>query len=135
AFDAAIAAANDAKANATTQKQVDDAVVALNDAATTYNSAKKAGTQAPAVDKTALDTAVSNANTAQTGVKVSVDGTDVPAAEQWVTQAVQTAFDAAIAAANDAKANATTQKQVDDAVVALNDAVTTYNSAKKAGTL
>ncbi|MFF2533941.1 Ig-like domain-containing protein, partial [Brevibacillus sp. NPDC058079] len=74
------------------QGKADATKVEVDKAVADLDTATKALVKKPAaVDKTALDTAVSNANTAKAGVKVSVDGTDVPAAEQWVTQAVQTA--------------------------------------------
>jgi len=86
------------------------------------------------VDVTPINTAIDKANTAQNGVKVSVDGADVDQTEKWVTEAVKKALDDAIAAANTAKTTAKTAQEVTDAAKALDDAVATYEGAKKDGT-
>ena len=135
ALDNAITAAETAKANATTQAQVDSAVTALNTAVTTFNGEKKAGTQGGgALNYSALDTAINNANAAKAGIEISADGSDVNPSQQWVTQTVMTALTNAITAAQTAKTNSTTQAQVDSAVTALNAAVAAFNGEKKAGT-
>ena len=84
---------------------------------------------------TALDTAISNANTAKAGISVSINGADVAAAVEWVKQADMDSLNDAIATAQLAKTNSTTQAQINDAVDALNDAIDTFNDAKANGTL
>jgi len=127
----AIQVAVDAKPTVKTAQEVTNAATALNNAVTTYNNAKQDGTKA-ALDTTAIDTAVSDANAAK--VVVSTDGSDVEPTDKWVKQDVQDALDDAIAAAQAAKTTATTQQDVTNAVNALNNAVTTYNNAKQDGT-
>lgn len=85
-------------------------------------------------DKTALTAALTAAEAAAKDVAVSTDGKDVAPASKWVTAADKEVLDAAIAAAQAVaeKADAT-QDEVDAAVAALNDAVKTFEAAKKDG--
>ena len=132
AISAALAVANN---TAATQKQVEDAISAINNATQTFNSAKKAGTKTEPVDATSLNSAIEAAQAAETGVKISTDGADVDPADTWVTQSVKDALDSAIAAAQAVANNSSaTQAEVDAATVSLNNATQTFNSAKKAGT-
>ena len=87
------------------------------------------------VDKTALQTAVSGANTNKATAVVSIDGSDVDQDNHWVTQVEMTAYETAISNAQAVldKADAT-QGEVDAQVTALDTATGTFNSAKKPGT-
>jgi len=87
------------------------------------------------VDKAALQTAVSGANTNKETAVVSIDGSDVDQDNHWVTQVEMTAYGTAISNAQEVlgKADAT-QGEVDAQVTALNEATTTFNNAKKSGT-
>jgi hypothetical protein len=124
------------KANAT-QTEVDNAATALNGAVSTFNAAKKDGTNTSIVeaDKAALNTAITEANTAKSGVSVDTSAENVPVGSKWVTQAELTALTDAITTAEEVntKANAT-QTEVDNAATALDNAVTIFNAAKKDGT-
>jgi hypothetical protein len=82
-----------------------------------------------------LTNAITAANTAQDGVEISADGTDVPVGTAWVTQAENDALDSAIATATTALNTATTVTAVNNAKSALDSAVTTYEAAKEDGTL
>ena len=125
-------AVRDAEAAAVTVNQVNNALAALAAKKTAFDNDKKAGTSA--ANKTALNTALSSAQTARDGTPVSTDGYDVLTTKSWVTQAVKDALAAAITAAeavaHDAGAE---QDEVDAAVTALNGALGTFNGAKQAG--
>ena len=83
----------------------------------------------------ALDTAISNANAAKTGVLISADGSDINTTNIWVTQEEMNALNAAITGAETARSQSTTQAEVDNAVNALNSFVDTFNNTmKKQGT-
>jgi len=134
AIDAAQAVANKADA---TEKEVSNALAALTTAYNTANTTKKPGTQTGGgVDKSALNTKITEANTLYNSLKESsAEGADIPAAESWVTPAQKTALksaiDAAQAVANKADATA---EEVAGALTALNTAYDTANNAKKPGT-
>jgi hypothetical protein len=84
-----------------------------------------------AIDKTALNTAIEQANDAKNGVETSPNqGKDLTPGTSWVTQAVLTTFNTAISTAETVKANAVTQAAVDGAVSALNSAKDTFTAAK-----
>jgi hypothetical protein len=88
-----------------------------------------------AVDKAALQDAISAANTNKGSVTISTDGKDVAPDNKWVTQAEAAVYTGAITAAQAVvdRANAT-QGEVDAAVTALASANAAFDSAKKAGT-
>jgi hypothetical protein len=87
-------------------------------------------------DKSALNSAIADANAAKTGVSVSADGADLAVGTLWVTQAVWDAFDAAISAANEVKSSGSAdQAQVDAATATLKAAITAFNNAKRTKTL
>ncbi|MDR2975677.1 MAG: hypothetical protein LBV00_13390 [Propionibacteriaceae bacterium] len=87
-----------------------------------------------AVDKTALAGAITTATSAPTGVKVSTDGTDVDPWNTWVTQAELDALNAAKEAAQCVlDADGVCQVDVDQATKDLQDAITTFEKAKKDG--
>ena len=85
-------------------------------------------------NKTALSQAIAAAGEAKGAVTVSVDGADIGTDAFWVTQAVMTAFEAAIAEAQALYGNAAaTQAEVDAGVTALTNAAAAFNNAKAAG--
>jgi hypothetical protein len=82
--------------------------------------------QLEAADKTALTMAITAANTAKSGVSVDTSAGNVPTGTKWVIQAVMTALTDAITAAEGVNTKSSaTQTEVDNAVTALNSAVTT----------
>jgi hypothetical protein len=89
----------------------------------------------PVVNKTALNTAIGEADAAKSGVAIETAAANVPLGIKWVTQAEMNALTDAISAAEVVKNNtAATQTEVDSAVTTLGNAVTTFNNAKKTGT-
>jgi hypothetical protein len=84
----------------------------------------------------ALDASLAAAATAKTGVVVSTDGADVTRDKQWVTEAEMAAFDSALAAAQAVRVDAdVSQSEVNEAAAALDEAVQTFNAAKKGVTV
>ncbi|MDR1353167.1 MAG: FIVAR domain-containing protein, partial [Treponema sp.] len=82
-------------------------------------------------DKTALNAAITEAETAKAGVQVSADGAGLAVGTMWVTTGTSTAFNSAIDAANGVKNDTSaSQAQVDEAVTTLNTAITAFNAAK-----
>jgi hypothetical protein len=136
ALESAISAANTVAQNAAAnQDTVDGAVTALNGAVTTFNGAKQAGTGATVAAKNELSAAIATAGAAKEGVVVNTSAANVLVGTYWVTQAVKTTLESAIATAEAVTQNAsTTQQEVTDAVAALNTAVSTFTNAKSAGT-
>ena len=132
-FESAISAATTVNANASaTQAQVDSAVSTLNTAITTFNGQKALGTKP---DKSALNSAIDEADNAKYGVEVSDYGTDVPPGTYWVTPEVMTSFNTAISNAIAVRNNTTaSQIQVDEQVSLLNFVIPFFNAAKKPGT-
>ncbi|MDR3593350.1 leucine-rich repeat protein, partial [Clostridium sp.] len=87
------------------------------------------------VDKTALTDAITAATTNSKSVSVGTDGSDVLAANKWVTAAVEKTYTDAIAAAQViADKTDSTQTEIDSAVVTLGTATTAFNTAEAAGT-
>ena len=82
-----------------TQAEVNQAVLDLDNAVTTYTNAQKAGTKIVSVevDRTALSTKIAGAHAVK--VAVSEDGSDVSPTAKWTTQEALHAFNQAIAAA------------------------------------
>jgi hypothetical protein len=121
-----------------TADEVSNAVSSLETAIGVFNTAKKMGTKTPSdsdpLVKTGLETLIANAKTNRDSVTVSADGSDVPAANQWVTGAVKTIYDNAITTAETSKTSATVNSQVAAAMTALNTATTAFNTAKRPGT-
>jgi hypothetical protein len=116
-----------------TQDEVDAATEAIVKATEDFNAAKKYGTLG--VEKDSLKDAIDSATADMNGTKVSTDGTDVPPSDQWVTSDVQKALVDAIAAAQGVyDSTSATQQEVDEATATLNDAVSTFDAAKKPGT-
>ncbi|AOY75867.1 S-layer homology domain-containing protein [Clostridium formicaceticum] len=91
--------------------------------------------QVPEVNKEALEAAITAANENKVSVAVSEDGKDIEPTEKWVTQAVMTAYKAAIVEAQVVVNNENvTQAEVDAALITLTTATTSFNEAKKFGT-
>jgi hypothetical protein len=86
------------------------------------------------VDKTALETALTAANSAKSGVTASGEGTDVFTATLWVTPDQLSAFYTAIAAAQVVYDNAdANQAAVDNAATTLETATAAFTGQKQAG--
>ncbi|QAT41889.1 S-layer homology domain-containing protein [Aminipila luticellarii] len=84
----------------------------------------------PSVDTSSIDKAVTDARSAQSGVKVSADGKDVYTDVHWVTQAQMNTLNNAISTATNAKYSVTTVAQAQDAANVLRNAITAFNSQK-----
>jgi hypothetical protein len=83
-------------------------------------------------DKSALTSAIADADAAKTGITASDGGARVAVGALWVTKAVWDAFDAAISAANEVKnSGSADQAQVDAATATLKAAITAFNNAKR----
>ena len=136
AFNQAIAAAEAMLIDTgATQAEVDQAVLNLDNAVTTYTNAQKAGTKIVSgeVDRTALSTKISDAEAVI--VAASENGSDVLPTAKWTTQEALNTFNQAIAAAEAVLIDTgATQVDVDQAVLNIDNAVTTYTNAQKAGT-
>ncbi|QUG42376.1 S-layer homology domain-containing protein [Psychrobacillus sp. INOP01] len=87
------------------------------------------------IDNSLLQTAIDMANQNKTTVKVSADGKNIDPTDYWVTQAEQDAYTNVIVSAQQliSEENAI-QENIDAKVLALNQATTAFNQAKKAGT-
>jgi hypothetical protein len=82
-------------------------------------------------NKAPLNAAITSAHTASEDVYISYnEGHDITPGTKWVTQVVFDTFNAAIAAAQTVVGKATpTKKEVDDAVAALNNAISAFTNA------
>jgi hypothetical protein len=127
AFTTAIEAAQTVGADTTaTQNVVDDVYTALNTAKTTFTNA----TRTAATNKTALNEAITTANSAKTGITSSE--TDPATGSKWVLPEDLATFNAVIEAAQTVKANDTaTQNEVDTAVSDLNTAKSDFTEKVK----
>jgi hypothetical protein len=131
AFNTAIGAAEGAKAAATTQAAVDAALGLLKEALAAFNAAVNKngpGTKSEGFTPDDLAALITQAEDAIAGVRVSTDGADIPAGEQWVTEAAVEALEAAVAAATDG--GTFTDQVYQDLAAALK----AFNDAKQAGT-
>jgi fibronectin type 3 domain-containing protein len=138
-LDTAIATADTVRYSASAiQTQVDTATDTLTTALGTFNAAKRPGTNTgggSTANKTSLIMTISAAQIERAGAVVSGNGSDLSASVSWVTQATVNALDTAIATAETVRYNASaTQTQVDAATDTLNNALGTFNAAKKPGT-
>lgn len=129
-FNNAISAAQTtSNSNSVTYNQVNSAIATLNAAITTYNNAKAPGVTP---DNTTLLDRLSFAetNTAST----SLDGSDIPSTEMWVTSEQQDVYAGVISDVSSiATSNTSTQLDLDNALVTLNSAIDVYNSHKQQG--
>ncbi len=128
-----------------TQAEIDTATTNLVSAIDTFNSQKKAGTMASAVSKTKLTTSIYSATANKDTTYTSVTGEEVPINNDgvgfedrvyyfWVTADKKVTYANAIADAQLVanKPNVTTA-EITDALTALNNATSTFDSAKSAG--
>ena len=123
AFNSAISALESASGSA-----IDAAYIALVAARSTFAAAKQHGTP---TDKSALNNAITAANTAKNNVQTAADKEEVASGLSWATaaqfNALNTAIDAATAVKNNDNA---TKNEVDTAVSNLTNATTVFNTAK-----
>ena len=131
AFDAAIAAAQNALASATTQTAINQAFTALDSAMEDFYDAFQAGTKTSGFTSAQVNTQVTAAETLKTGVKTSANGNDVSPLEYWVTSSALTAFNNAI----NALKNASGQTAIDTAYLALISAIGNFSGARQHGTI
>ncbi|KRE50741.1 S-layer homology domain-containing protein [Paenibacillus sp. Soil724D2] len=132
---AVILAATTVKNNAATQQELDDAVTSLNLAVETFTAAAQSGTKPPTpLDTTLLDEEITKAQLLPSSVQISLNGSDVDPAKQWVTTEVNETLLAAITAAQNAKSAATTQHEITVAVTDLSTAQQVFESARAFGT-
>jgi len=130
AIDAAQAVVDDAVA---TQLAVDGAITTLQIATTAFNDAKAIGSRI--ANKALLISAIASANENKASAVVSVDGSDVMPANKWVTAAVKTSYETAIASAQTVVDTADLKQDVvDTAVTTLAAATLIFNNAKQDGT-
>jgi len=88
----------------------------------------------PSVDRTLLETAISNATGVLDTAVVNTAAANVPPTQQWVTQAVRDALFDAIGVAQGVLGNAdATQAMVDNAVTTLNTARTIFEGLRQPG--
>jgi hypothetical protein len=138
ALEAALAEAEAALADpAASAEKKAGAEKALAEAQAAFTAAMGKGAKeepAAEADKTALDTAITEAEAAKTGIMVNTAAADVPVGAQWVTQAVLDTFNAAIDRAKAAAAKAAAaQAELDEAAAALKAAAAAFDHAKQAG--
>jgi hypothetical protein len=93
---------------------------------TTFNGKKATGT---VPDKTALNAAITAANTAKQGVVQAASAAEALLDSKWATPAQFTPFNTAYTAATDALAATATKNAVDTATSGLNAATPTFSSA------
>jgi hypothetical protein len=92
-------------------------------------------TLTPFVDKRALETAITAANTAKAGVVVSVNGTDVLTTVYWVSEGRMDTFTSAIAFAQAVYDDeGSDQSMVNSEKIRLTAATTVFNGQKRFGT-
>lgn len=85
--------------------------------------------------KSTLELAITTANSIKASVTVSLDGTDVETAKNWVTQEIMSDYEAAITSAQRVSNNTEdVQEDINRAVQDLGTATSTFDKAKKAGT-
>jgi len=137
-FEAAITNAENALAIALSQKAINDALIALEDAGTDFATARKTGTNPGIANTTELDAQILIAEGLRDDAVVKPNSTttnDVPEGDVYWLQAD---WDALVSAITDAKAvrDATepSQGDVDTAESTLKGKITAFNNAKKTGT-
>jgi hypothetical protein len=118
-----------------TQHEVDDALVALDDAHKAFEATRASGAKAVVpVDKFALEGKVNAAKIALLNVAASADGKDIVPSKEWATSSDIAALEAAIASAQAVLDNPdATQAEVNAAVSALTAAETNFAKAVKDG--
>lgn len=87
------------------------------------------------IDKTTLNTAITNASTNLNSVSISVNGSNIATTSYWITQSTHDTYASAISAAqSEYSSTSSTQTKVDSTVSALASATTTFNNSKAIGT-
>lgn len=105
----------------------------INNFGVYLSSSSSTFTAEGSIDTVALNNALSAATSAKSGVKVSIDGTEVFEDTSWVTKSEMAAFDLAISTANTAKVTVASKEQADKAAKVLTDAITAFKNNKKSG--
>lgn len=113
-------------------EEILNAETALTEAIEAYSGAVLPGTKP--VDKGALNTAITAATAAKSGVAIGTTPGEVAKDVVFVTQSVMDALNAAISAAQTAADADVYQPAVNTATQALEAAITTFNNAKQTGT-
>lgn len=91
---------------------------------------------AEGVDKSALEDALAKAQNLLDETVTSTDGADVARTSSWTTESARTALEAARAAAQQTDVSQTaTADAVDEATSSLEQAIETFEAARKAGTM
>jgi tetratricopeptide (TPR) repeat protein len=131
AIKAAIKAAETvADTTTASQAEISEALNALLQAGNRFEAAQQEGS----LFKDGLTGAIAAAEAAVAGITVNTNAANVAKGKQWVTQKEKEDYEAAIKAAK-AVADKTdaSQKEVNRALAALNDATQTFNEDKKEG--
>jgi len=118
---------------AATQAAINAAATIMRDA--TVDFEPRPGTYDGTVNRAGLNTAIFDAQRLLAGTQEADDGTRLPPSVYWATPDVRAAFQAAITAATNAGAAATTQVQVTNALAALATAQNTFDNLRRPGTL
>jgi hypothetical protein len=113
------------------QVQVSNAKATLNAEVDKFFTARRSGLGGT---KAGLSAAISAAETAMTGVAVSVDGSELSASSYWVSLEEMTALTMAIADATREWDNASAVTDLTEATSVLNAAVAAFTAAKRPGT-
>ena len=118
-----------------TQDTIDGATSTLAYAHTVFDTARQPGTYVLPVDRTALDDAITEAQTLLDTTAVSDNGNNIAITAFWTTPAIRATFQSAIATARDVYNNANaTQDTVDGATSTLATAHEVFNYARQPGT-
>ncbi len=114
----------------------DTATITIPVTSTNYNQFDLTVTLTVTPDTTELKEAITNAEAAKDGI-ITDDGTPdtVKNGVKFVSKSVMTAFDNAIEQAKTTLANATSVKEVNDAISDINSAIKTFEDAIQTGTL
>ena len=133
ALDNAIQTATQAKSNVQTNDAANAAAGALDTAVSLFNSQKAYGLK-PVVNKSELSFSINSAKSLKGTASVSADGTDIAIGQNWVTSEIMSTFTTAISTAESIHVSTSaTQTDVDNAVSALNSAMTTFSDARQPG--
>jgi fibronectin type 3 domain-containing protein len=132
ALESALAEARGLNDNSwTTEDEVDAAVNRLNNAITIFWKAKKAGTATP-VDKSALAAKIIEAQIAKDSAVQAESARSVAQGASWATSYEHGILAAAITAAESVRDTARDQWFVDEKVIDLNSAISSFTSAVNA---
>ncbi len=132
ALNTAINTATTAKSTVASAAAAVTAATTLDNATDAFKLVKKAGLKIKP-DTTAIDNAISSANSAKSGILTSADGTDIETNKEWVTSDQMTVLNNAITTATNAKSTVSTAADVTAAASTLDTAVSTFNTQKSKG--